>query len=418
MININYTNFNTTREAYQIARFAAETASFKIALAIEQEHDSYKIFCINNARKQIKASKKIVDEIKNNFTDMIVIGMGGSILNPETLVNLNSNTINSPTKIHFLNNTDPIYFRKLLSSVELGNCAVLAISNSGDTLETNSLVGAMISEFEKSNIESIGARFFFITNPDSGILSEIAGRISANLIEHTQNISGRFSGLTNVTTLAAAIAGVKVEDYIDGAEEVIQDFLLQPKSNEAVHSAAAIFSTKKPIMVNIGYLQQFSSYLEWYSQIIAESLGKNGGGITPLHGLGPNDQHSMLQLYLDGPQDKTFTIFYVQSLKDTTKTCSFEELGYMAEKSLSDINAANFLATESALISKDLPTRTILLQDLSPRSIGSLVAHSMLEIVTLSHMMNINPFNQPGVELIKTKSMQLVAASIEYSKSS
>jgi glucose-6-phosphate isomerase len=164
-------------------------------------------------------------------------------------------------------------------------------------------------------------------------------------------------------------------------------------------------------MVNIGYLQQFSSYLEWYSQIIAESLGKNGTGITPLRGLGPNDQHSMLQLYLDGPQDKIYTLFYVPNLKDTTKICSFEEFGYIAEKYLSDINTANFLATESALSNNNLPTRTILLPDLSSRSIGSLVAHSMLETIMLSHMMNINPFDQPGVELIKTKSKQLIAGA-------
>lgn len=411
MINVNYTNFNTATKAYQAARSAAKTAASKIALAIEEDHNSYKIFCMNSARKQITDCKGIVDKIRNNFTDLIVIGMGGSVLNPETLINLNSNSINSPTRIHFLNNTDPIYFRKLLSTIEIINCAVLTISNSGTTLETNSLVGAMISEFEKNNIDSIGTRFFFITKPDSGILSEIAGRISGNLIEHTPNISGRFSGLTNVTTLIAAIAGVRVEDYIAGAEEVIQDFLLNPESNEAVLSATAIFSTNKPIMVNIGYLQQFSSYLEWYSQIIAESLGKDGGGITPLRGLGPNDQHSMLQLYLDGPQDKIYTLFYVQNLKDTTKICSFEELGYIAEKYLSDINTANFLATKSALSTNNLPIRTILLQDLSSRSIGSLVAHSMLETIMLSHMMNLNPFNQPGVELIKTKSKQLIAGA-------
>ncbi len=408
MININYANFNTATESYKTAYSAAKKASFKIALAIDQGQDSHKIFCTNSARKQIKDCKKIVDKIKNNFTDLIVIGMGGAVLNPESLINLNFNTISSPTKVHFLNNTDPVYFRKLLSTISLANCAVLAISNSGQTLETNSLVGAMISEFERNNINLTGNRFFFITKLDSGILSGIASKISATLIEHTPNISGRFSGLTNVTTLAAAIAGVKVEDYINGAEKTIQDFLRNPESNEAVHSAAAILSTNKPIMINIGYLQQFSSYLEWYSQIIAESLGKNGGGITPLRGLGPNDQHSMLQLYLDGPQDKIYNIFYVENLKDTPKTCSFEELGYIAEKYLSDINTANFLATESALITKQLPTRTILLKDLSPRSIGSLVAHSMLEIVMLSHMMNINPFNQPGVELIKTKSMQLI----------
>ena len=119
----------------------------------------------------------------------------------------------------------------------------------------------------------------------------------------------------------------------------------------------------------------------------------------------------MLQLYLDGPQDKIYTLFYVPNLKDTTKICSFEEFGYIAEKYLSDINTANFLATESALSNNNLPTRTILLPDLSSRSIGSLVAHSMLETIMLSHMMNINPFDQPGVELIKTKSKQLIAGA-------
>ena len=412
MINVSYTNFNVVSEAYKIAQFAAKEVSSKITLELGQgQDDKYKIFCTNNARKQIKDSKEIVNRIKDNFKDLIVIGMGGSVLNPEALINLNSNNLNSRTKVHFLNNTDPIYFRKLLSTISLINCAVLAISNSGQTLETNALVGAMISEFEKNNIKSIGNRFFFITKPDSGILSEIAARISATLIEHMPNISGRFSSLTNVTTLAAAVAGVEVEDYIDGAEGVIKDFLYNQESNEAVYSAAAIFSTKKPIMVNIGYLQQFSSYLEWYSQIIAESLGKNGGGLTPLRGLGPNDQHSMLQLYLEGPQDKIYSLFYVEDLKDTPKVCSFKELSYIAEKSLSDINTANFLATESVLVNKQFPIRTILLKDLSSRSIGSLVAHSMLEIVILSHMMNINPFNQPAVEFIKTKSMQLVAAS-------
>lgn len=408
MVSFNYTNFNLSTESFKTSCHAAMQASSIIISAIKQGQDSYRIFSAENARTQIKNFQKIVNEIKNNFTDLIVIGMGGSVLNPESLINLNSDTTSSGVKVHFLNNTDPIFFRKLLSPLSLANCAVLAISNSGQTLETNAIVSAMISEFEKNNITPLGNRFFFITKLGSGILSEIANKISATLIEHIPNISGRFSGLTNVATLTAAIAGVNVEDYIDGAEETIQSFLNHPKDSEAFRSATLIFSSNKPIMINIGYLQQFSSYLEWYSQIIAESLGKDGKGITPVRGLGPNDQHSMLQLYLDGPQDKIYTMLYVQNLSGTPKTCSFTELGIIANKHLSDINTANFQATEAALISKHLPTRTILLKDLSARSIGWLVAHSMLEIIMLSHMMNINPFNQPGVELVKTRSMQLI----------
>ena len=403
MINFNYTNFLTNNDSHKLAK----QVSVEIAAAISANHDSYQIFRTNKARDQINDSRHIASKIKNNFTDLIIIGMGGATLNPRAVIDLSEGTITSPTRIHFLDNTDPIFFFKLISTIDLSSCAVLAISNSGQTLETNALVGAMIYEFEKNSID-LSDRFFFITKSKSGILSNIANKISAPIIEHTHNISGRFSGLTNVTTLAAAIAGVDVNAYIDGAHDAIEKFLNDPQSCQAVQTSALIFAAKKPIMVNIAYLQQFSSYLEWYSQIIAESLGKDGQGITPVSGLGPNDQHSMLQLYLDGPTDKIYSMFYVENLQKPQKICSYNELGNIGGRFLSDINTVNFQATATSLISRNVSVRTILLKSLSAKSIGSLIAHSMLEIVILAHMMKINPFNQPGVELIKTKSSELL----------
>jgi len=409
-IEIKYSNFDFTNAAYQSAKNAAHTASDEIMTAINSEEPLYKIFSIQDSLKQAKLVEPYAQEINQNFTDLIVIGMGGAVLNPETLISLAANKTNN-TKIHFLNNTDPIFLENLLSRIELKNCAILAISNSGQTLETISLVGVMIAEFTKAESANIGKHFYFITNLKSGSLKNVANKIGATLIEHTANISGRYSGLTNVTTLPAQIAAIDVQAYILGANSVLEDFYDNKSESQAALSAAAIHSIQKPIAVNLGYLQQFNVFLEWYSQIIAESLGKGGNGITPIKGLGPNDQHSMLQLYLEGPRDKSYSLFYTKNNYTSLATADLPELGYIANKNLDDINRANFEATLSALKKIGAPTRSIVLDELSASTIGALVMHSMLEVIILGHMMQLNPFNQPGVELIKTESTRIIQES-------
>lgn len=409
-IEIKYSNFNFSNSAYQSANNAAHTASDKIIAAINSNEPLYKIFSTQHALEQAKLVAPYAQQINENFTDLIVIGMGGAVLNPETLISLATPKANK-TKIHFLNNTDPVFLGNLLSRIKLKNCAILAISNSGQTLETISLVGVMIAEFTKAEGANIGKHFYFITNLQSGSLKNVANKIGATLIEHTANISGRYSGLTNVTTFPAQVAGIDVQAYISGANSVLEDFYKNKSESQAALSAAAIHSIQKPITVNLGYLQQFNVFLEWYSQIIAESLGKDGNGITPIKGLGPNDQHSMLQLYLEGPRDKSYSLFYTKNNHTTLTTANFQELGYIANKNLDDINRANFEATLSALKKIGAPTRSIVLDELSASTIGALVMHSMLEVIILGHMMQLNPFNQPGVELIKTESTRIIQES-------
>ena len=386
---------------------SARAAAGKIRDSIRQNIDSYRIFDIENARVQIAALREYVSKITENFSDLIIIGMGGAILNPRTLVEFNLEA-NLKVRIHFIDNTDPIFLQKLLAGLRLQSCAVLAISNSGQTIETNSLVGVTISLFEQNNIQNFGKNFFFITNSTGGMLYHIGRKINATIISHTANISGRFSGLTNVTTFAGAIAGIDVEEYIEGAKDALDSFVndKHDSSSDALISAASIYSSEKRVMINIGYLQQFKAYLEWYSQIIAESLGKQSPdkvdrSIIPLHGLGPNDQHSMLQLYLEGADDKIYSLFYVRNIKSEFNLINYEELCNLGGKNLADINSINYKATLNALAEKARPLRIIELKDLSVGSMGALVVHSMLEIIILAHIMGINPFNQPGVELIK-----------------
>lgn len=407
MPTLEYNNFDFNSPKFKKSEQVASNAAELTIDSIKNGSPYYNIFSIDLSIAMANACQNYANEIKANFSDLIVIGMGGAVLNPQSLVNLchyNQSNIN----IHFLHNTDPFYLQSLLKKISLKKCAVLAISNSGDTLETNSLVGVMISEYKKAGIKDLGKNFYFITNLKSGILHGIAKKINAKLIAHQEQISGRYSGLSNVTSFIAQIAGIDIKAFFDGAASVIDNFIKEGAKSSPARSAASIHGAGLELMVNIGYLQSFSVYLEWYSQIIAESIGKNGGGITPIRGLGPNDQHSMMQLYLDGKKDKLYSLFYVNDLPKDFRTSDINELGYMSNKALSDINTANFEATKLALIKNGLPVRTIILEDLSAKSIGQLTAHSMLEIITLCNMFKINPFDQPGVELIKKESRILV----------
>lgn len=404
---LEYNNFDFNSPEFRKSEKMASNAVGIIINSIKNSSAYYNIFSIDLSRAIANSCRNYANEIKDNFSDIIVIGMGGAVLNPQALVNLcryNQSHIN----IHFLHNTDPFDLQNLLKKISLKNCAVLAISNSGDTLETNSLVGVMISEYKKAGIKDLGKNFYFITNLKSGVLQGVAKKINAKLIGHQEQISGRYSGLSNVTSFIAQIAGIDVSAFLDGAESVIDNFIKEAAHSAPALSAAAIHGTGLELMVNIGYLQCFSVFLEWYSQIIAESIGKSGGGITPIRGLGPNDQHSMMQLYLDGRMDKLYSLFYIDNLPKDLRTSDINELGYISNKPLSDINTANFEATKLALIKKGLPVRTIILKDLSAKSIGQLMAHSMLEIITLCNIYKVNPFDQPGVELIKKNSRILV----------
>lgn len=377
---------------------------------IESGNSYYQIFKKYDFRNSSSILYDIANTIKNSFSDVIVISMGGATLNPQMLVNFLGQDQHSP-KIHFLNNTDPLFFADLIANINLKHSCFIAISNSGETLETNGLVGCVLEEYHKNNVKNVSDRSFFITNPTTGTLREIATELGGTLLPHQEGISGRYSGLSSVSLFIGLIAGISIDDYLLGANEVIDDFCSNLDKSKAALGASALYYSNKNILINIAYLQKLLVFLEWYSQIIAESLGKNGKGFTPLKGLGPNDQHSMLQLYLEGPQDKYFSFLYVENTKQDFihyKASNLNTLGYLANQNLSDLNKANYDATINALMLKNVPIRDIKLKSLSAKSFGAITCHLMFEVITIAHLMKVNPFNQPGVELIKNQSKKLL----------
>ena len=409
MYNIKYFNINFDIES-DPGNLEKHITSHVSQLALEGK-SYYKVLSPINIHEQLSGLDQLANKIRNNFVNLIVIGMGGATLNPSAVISLiKPKSRNTAFKIHFLDNTDPYYFRELLSNLELRDTAFLTISNSGQTLETLSLLGCVIEECRKLNINTDRDNFYFITNKTDNALINIAKQIGGIILPHEQHISGRYSGLTNVTTFAVMILGLNPEEYLIGAKEVLTDFHQNLAYSKPVKAARAIYHSSKHTMINVGYLQRFASYLEWYSQIISESLGKNSSGYTPVKGLGPNDQHSMFQLYLGGPPDKIFTMFYadLDDNSSQTKAIDLQALGDIAGKDLSSINEINFTAASTALIKQQLPVRKFILDSLQERSIGALIAHSMVEIIVLAHFLQVNPFDQPGVELIKSEALELL----------
>lgn len=405
MYDIQYFNFDSglflTPSAQEISKLIQAKA--------KNNHPFYKIFHKIDSQKAITPYLSIAKGIREQFSDLIVISMGGAMLNPSAVLSLTNYKKTGPN-IHFLNTTDPYYFQKLINKVELDKTGILIISNSGNTLETVSLCSAIINQFNNQGITDLSKRLFFITNKNQGVLQDIAKRFNAKIIEHETSISGRYSGLSNVVIIPGLISGLDINEYIEGANIILDAFYKEQENNISVQSAIALYNLNKPITVNLGYLQRFYMYLHWYSQIIAESLGKNKKGYTPIYGLGPQDQHSMLQLYLEGPRDKIFSLFYVNKISNKNneiKTATIKETDYISNKSIAEINLANFNATLNAIKKSELPVRSLILKDLSAKTVGALMCHSMIEVVVLGHLMQINPFDQPGVELIKAEAKKL-----------
>ncbi|MFV9875174.1 MAG: hypothetical protein AB8U25_01460 [Rickettsiales endosymbiont of Dermacentor nuttalli] len=347
--------------------------------------------------------------IINNFKQVIIVGMGGSILNPKITSTLEQETYTKNIPIKYLDTTDQLYYNKIMDDVNLRDTYFLVISKSGTTIEVLSLLGAIIHDLNKQQIRHYNQNFCFIIGSTPSPLREIAQDMQSLILEHDPYLGGRFSTFTNIGILPGLLAGCDVKNFIEGGNKVIHSLWNLKENSIPVIAAISLLLFNKPMLINISYLKTFSFYLDWYNQIIAESLGKNGMGFTPIKSLGPMNQHSMFQLYLDGPSDKVYNFIYAQN---RTKTTNFIEKNPILEKyklagkTLDQINAIEFSASLS-YCERNYPVRKIILNELNAQNLGALAMHSILEVVILGHLMQINPFNQPSVEKIKSKVLAL-----------
>lgn len=341
---------------------------------------------------------------------VVVMGTGGSSLGGQAfyaLADAGFGTSGDSPRVVFMDNIDPHTFDHLFRALDLSRTDFLLISKSGSTAETMSQ--ALICMEEMSQVvddDSIGDHFTVITEPKDSALSRLAQKWGMVQLPHDPGIGGRFSALSLVGMLPAAIAGLDPVAVREGAEPVIASLLTSYKSDPAL--GAAVQSGLSEVSgvcssVIMPYSDRLRTFGLWYRQLWAESLGKQGEGTLPVSALGTVDQHSQLQLYLDGPRDKFFTMIHAPSagtgrLVRTAIADKEPGLGYLDGRSMGDLLDTMQRATTETLIKNGCPTRVMTLEQVDEAAVGALMMHYMAETIIAADMLGVDAFNQPAVE--------------------
>jgi glucose-6-phosphate isomerase len=358
-------------------------------------------------------------QLADRATDIVILGTGGSSLGGQTLAQLAGFAVPGvgafcpPPQLHFIDNLDPDSFKTLLAKLPHATTRFVAISKSGGTAETLMQTIAALSALRETGLQPrIPDIFLGISEPSrsgrTNGLRDLLGKFRVPLLDHDTGVGGRYSALTNVGLLPAAMLGLDIAAVRDGAAIALAPILAEkpatqvPAAVGAALSIALCESKWKAINVVMAYSDRLQRFTHWYVQLWAESLGKNGKGTTPLAALGPVDQHSQLQLFISGPRDKLFTVITTDGAGsgpsmdgDLAKLAG--EPGF-AGKSIGDLVAAEGRATAETLAKNGCPVRTIHINRLDEAALGELMMHFMLETIIAAHLLGVDPFDQPAVE--------------------
>ena len=355
--------------------------------------------------------------LRAGATDVVVLGTGGSSLGGQTLAQLadigvrGAEAFRRPPRMHFMDNLDPATYGALLARLPLATTRFIAISKSGGTGETLMQTAAALAAVKAAGLEArIGELFFGISEAvkpgKTNGLRELLGP-SVPTLEHDPNIGGRFSGLSNVGLLPAAILGLDIKAIRAGAAMALAPVLAKRPAAEVPAALGAgldiaLADHGKTIAVLMAYADRLERFTRWYVQLWAESLGKDGKGTTPLGALGPVDQHSQLQLFIAGPRDKLFTVVTVasegQGPRIDAELARRAREPDLAGRTIGDLVAAQGRATAETLAKNGCPVRTIHLPVLDERHLGELLMHFMLETIIAAYLLGVDPFDQPAVE--------------------
>ena len=379
--NINFINFQIKKKNQLVKE--------KLKLIIKENNH-----VIQSLGKNYKYSykKNIINFFKKSFSYRI-IGMGGSILGSHAIYDFLKDKIKK--KFFFIENLQSVKKKKFSSSYNN-----IIISKSGNTIET--IVNANI--FVKKNDKNL-----ILTENKKNYLNLLARKLKAEIVHHNNYIGGRYSVLSEVGMLPAELMGlkpIKFKQYNNLIKN--KDFL-----NHLVVNVSAILNfinKKKFNSIIINYDEQSSNLFNWYQQLIAESLGKKGTGLLPIVSNMPKDNHSVMQLYLDGFKNNFFTFFYVKEKKSININNSqiLQMQNYLKNKDIDHIIYAQKKATENVFNNKKISFRSFEILQRDEKTLGELFTFFILETILLGRALKINPFDQPAVELIKFETKKIL----------
>ena len=347
---------------------------------------------INSLRPSYKYryDKKLIDKYKKKFF-LSIIGMGGSILGTKAIYDFLRNKIKK--KIIFHDNLESNL------RVEKKNINLI-ISKSGNTLETITNANILIKKNQKN---------IFITESHNNYLRSLAYKIKADVIDHNNFIGGRYSVLSEVGMLPAELMGLN-EKKFKQLNNLVKNKNFLNSLISGVSNILFFIKNKKFNSIILNYDSSADNLFKWYQQLVAESLGKKGKGLLPLISSMPKDNHSLMQLYLDGPKNNFFTFFYTTE-KKTFKINNNEILkshNYLKNKTIEKIKFSQKIATENVFLRKKIPFRSFEVINKTEKSLGELFCFFILETILLGKALKINPYDQPSVELIKKETKKIL----------
>tara|TARA_B110000091_G_scaffold178052_1_gene193625 strand:- start:340 stop:1485 length:1146 start_codon:yes stop_codon:yes gene_type:complete len=338
-------------------------------------------------------SKKKISKYKK-FTSMRVIGMGGSILGTEAIYDFLKKKIKK--KITFVNNlnSNADYFK------DKGINLNLIISKSGNTLETIANANTLIKNKDSSII---------ITENKDSYLTNLASQLKAEIFEHKNYVGGRYSVLSEVGMLPAELMNLN-ESKFKQFNSLIKNKIFVNNLINNVAATLNLIKSSKYTSIILNYDEQSENLFKWYQQLIAESLGKKSKGLLPVVSSMPKDNHSLMQLYLDGPKKSFYTFFNV--LDNTVIKMNNNNIlsshRYLRNQSIEKIKQSQMLATEKVFKSKKIPFRSFRVLKRDEQSLGKLFCFFILETILLGRALKVNPFDQPSVELIKKETKKIL----------
>ena len=379
--NISFKNFKLKNKNQKLKQ--------KLISILSEENE-----VINSLKKSYKNNytKKLIKKFKNS-KNFRLIGMGGSILGTNTIYEF----LKYKIKKNFIF-VDNLQAKE--NKPEKKKFTNLIVSKSGNTLETIVNTNLYLKKKDKN---------IFLTENKNNYLYLLAQKLKSEIVHHNNFIGGRYSVLSEVGMLPAELMGLDSKKFKQ-FDSLIKNKKFIKSLIDNVSSTLKLIKNKKNNSIIINYDEKSENLFKWYQQLVAESLGKDSIGILPIVSNMPKDNHSVMQLYLDGYKNNFFTFFYVNENK-TPKINNIifnKDNNYLKNKNLSDIIYAQFKATQNVFAKKNIPFRSFEIKKRNEKTLGELFSFFILETILLGRALNINPYNQPAVELIKKETNKIL----------
>jgi len=379
--NINFVNFNIKKKNTFVKK--------NLKLILKENNQ-----VILSLKKNYKDSfnKKTLNFFKKK-RDYRIIGMGGSTLGAQAINDFLKNKVKK--KFSFIDNLQAFTKKNIKK-----NYNNLVISKSGNTIETIANVNILI----KKNDQNL-----FITENKKNYLRQVANRLKAEIVDHNNFIGGRYSVLSEVGMLPAELMGLKSKNFRQ-LNNLVKNKFFMSELIRNVEAMIYFIKSKKFNSIIINYDDQSSNLFQWYQQLVAESLGKNKTGLLPVVSLMPKDNHSVMQLYLDGFRNNFFTFFYTHE-NDSSKINNDSvllEQEFLKNKDINQIMYAQKKATEIVFKKKKIPYRSFEIRKRDEKTLGELFCFFIIETILIGKTLNINPYDQPAVELIKKQTKKIL----------